>query len=507
MEDDRKQWQASEEVRQLYNIKSARGMQRILRASSSGADSVQKYKESIESLVDVINDVKNKQQEKQEQFIKFDYSRLKGSLIDSGNEFIQKIFQHLIKESKEDLNNLLNEFDETIATLKTPPTQLTMLKKNRDLHEEVKKKMDELDARREPIKKKFQYIQDQDGEVAVQELLTDEDKAKLESLDDAWEKFKDDLEAAAAIILKYYQQLKTEVDNTIEDFKKECTDNKNSFLNNAPKTVDKGMDNLKAFEKLQEYKAATAELRSHEEQMKFGLDIFEYEPIAYPELTQVEREIELLTKVWELKNDWDKQLEAWKDIKFADLEADGMADVAVEYQTKCRELETADKEVRDWGVFTHIRQSVDKFRKLMELLRDTLLKKSIRDRHWKELRIEVKEDFDEQSEDFNLEKVMSLNLLNHQAMILEIGENADKQLKIEELLEDISHKWTESEASDLIVTKEKSKADQEDYYFIKTTENIMELIEDHGQRLGTAKSSPFYKEFDTDIDYWESTIS
>lgn len=35
----------------------------------------------------------------------------------------------------------------------------------------------------------------------------------------------------------------------------------------------------------------------------------------------------------------------------------------------------------------------------------------------------------------------------------------------------------------------------------------MELIEDHGQKLGTAKSSPFYKEFDTDIDHWESTIS
>ena len=67
------------------------------------------------------------------------------------------------------------------------------------------------------------------------------------------------------------------------------------------------MDNLKAFEKLQEYKAATAELRSHEEQMKFGLEIFTYEPIAYPELTLVEKEIELLTKVWELKNDWDTQ--------------------------------------------------------------------------------------------------------------------------------------------------------------------------------------------------------
>lgn len=195
--------------------------------------------------------------------------------------------------------------------------------------------------------------------------------------------------------MKCYQQLKTEVDNTIEDFKKECTDNKASFLANAPKAVDKGMDNLKAFEKLQEYKAATAELRSHEEQMKFGLQIFGHDAMNYPELTMVEREIELLTKVWELKNEWDKQLEAWKDIKFADLEADAMADVAMEKQGKCDELVKLDKEVREWGVFTHIRQSVDKFRKLMELLRDTLLKKSIRDRHWKELRIEVKEDFDE----------------------------------------------------------------------------------------------------------------
>jgi len=61
-----------------------------------------------------------------------------------------------------------------------------------------------------------------------------------------------------------------------------------------------------------------------------------------------------------------------------------MADVAMDYQGKCDELVKADKEVKEWGVFTHIRQSVDKFRKLMELLRDTLLKKSIRDRHWKE---------------------------------------------------------------------------------------------------------------------------
>ena len=52
-----------------------------------------------------------------------------------------------------------------------------------------------------------------------------------------------------------------------------------------------------------------------------------------------------------------------------------------------------------------------------------------------------------------------------------------------------------------------SKADAEEFYGITSTENIMELIEDHGGKLSTMKSSPYYKEFDTKIDYWESNIA
>jgi hypothetical protein len=50
---------------------------------------------------------------------------------------------------------LLNEFTETIEELKTPPTKLEHLKKNKDLYNEVRGKLHVLDARREPIKKKF----------------------------------------------------------------------------------------------------------------------------------------------------------------------------------------------------------------------------------------------------------------------------------------------------------------------------------------------------------------
>lgn len=135
-------------------------MKRILRGNQGDIDQdpVQRYKESIESLIDVMNDVKNKQPQKPEQFIILDCSKLKNSLTEYGNDFIQKIFEHLIKESKDDLNQLLNEFTDTIDVLKQQTGKLDHLKTNKDLYAEVKKKLPLLEARRDPIKKKFQYI-------------------------------------------------------------------------------------------------------------------------------------------------------------------------------------------------------------------------------------------------------------------------------------------------------------------------------------------------------------
>jgi len=50
-----------------------------------------------------------------------------------------------------------------------------------------------------------------------------------------------------------------------------------------------------------EFKASTKELREKEEEMKFGLDIFEIEPINYHELSLVEREMAQLLEIWGVK--------------------------------------------------------------------------------------------------------------------------------------------------------------------------------------------------------------
>lgn len=82
---------ASDEYRQLYNIRSDRGRKRILLGSKDALDPdpVQKYKDSIENLNDTLNDIKNKSSQKAEGFIILDSTKLKASLLEQGNKFIQ----------------------------------------------------------------------------------------------------------------------------------------------------------------------------------------------------------------------------------------------------------------------------------------------------------------------------------------------------------------------------------------------------------------------------------
>lgn len=98
-------------------------------------------------------------------------------------------------------------------------------------------------------------------------------------------------------------------------------------------------------------------------------------------------------------------------MKFYDLNLNDLDFEALNFEDQIKNL---SKEVRDWGVFNHIRSEVQKFRVTIPLLID-LRHPSMRERHWTELRLKItnsgKEDFDENSEEFNLEQIFRLNLL------------------------------------------------------------------------------------------------
>merc|ERR1712218_726321 len=111
-------------------------------------------------------------------------------------------------------------------------------------------------------------------------------------------------------------------------------------------------------------------------------------------------------------------------------------------------VEQLSREEKKWKGTEVINERIYTFEStipLIQYLRD----ESMRDRHWKELRIEVKEDFEEKGADFTLERVYALNLLAHQDKIEEIYSNAKSQLKIEKSLDSIENAWERSAATNL----------------------------------------------------------
>jgi hypothetical protein len=155
------------------------------------------------------------------------------------------------------------------------------LKDNKKLLEEVKEKIPLYDMKREPIKLKFKYIQENEDTIHTNPL-TEEDKIKKDALDEHFQRFKDGLEEAELAIRKFTQHHKQEVDSQIEEFKKTCIETRNNFKAQAPTSVDKeaerGSENSRAFEKLDEFKALTMDHRADEQNLRFGLDIFDIDP-------------------------------------------------------------------------------------------------------------------------------------------------------------------------------------------------------------------------------------
>ena len=141
--------------------------------------------------------------------------------------------------------------------------------------------------------------------------------------------------------------------------------------------------------------------------MQIGLEIFQMQSDKYEDLARVEKENTSLLNIWNIKQEWDNNWNKWEAINFYNLDMKEMEDVSTEIQFKVSQL---TKEEKKWHVAENLNDRIYTFLNTIPLL-TWLSDESMRDRHWKELQLEIKEEFNWHDEDFNLAKVANLNLL------------------------------------------------------------------------------------------------
>ena len=208
-------------------------------------------------------------------------------------------------------------------------------KKNQDKLLEVNNRKGELQAKIEPIQKKFEFIMDDNySDIGQGNFeLTEDDKMSLQNIGKAWERFQLGMSEAKDVLRKCHTDFKQQQEENIDEFKREVTENRENFKRNAPFQITKeneAENNKKAFEMIQFYHKECKSLRQREESMQFGLEIFMIEPTNYVDLALVEKENAMLNKIWEIKQEWDHQWDRWKVINFRDLNIKEMEEEAGE---------------------------------------------------------------------------------------------------------------------------------------------------------------------------------
>jgi len=131
---------------------------------------------------------------------------------------------------------------ETVEELRQHSSALPDLKRKREQLAQVRAEQSVLEAKKQPIRMKFMFIMDDANNSNGTIELTDDDKQKLNDLELNWEKYIKGLADAQQIINKNYAELKAEMENIIDDFKKEVQEKRTEFKQQAPTAVDKNAE-------------------------------------------------------------------------------------------------------------------------------------------------------------------------------------------------------------------------------------------------------------------------
>lgn len=239
---------------------------------------------------------------------------------------------------------------------------------------------------------------------------------------------------------KSSKEFEKEVEKTWKDYEKAVEDAQTEFRSQAPFGAD-GIDNVKAKKGTHEFRQKVASLKEREEGMQFGIKLFNMPAYTPAAIGNIEKDLELLDEVWELKIRWDEQWDKWRNTRFYDLNVEVMKDIGEEFIDRLKDLE---KDIKNWGVWSHMMGNLNVFVNTMPLIKK-LGHRAIKPRHWDEVRGEIKQIFDEQSDNFTMDTLFSLKLHQNSDFIADLFERANSELVIDENIQEIERVWNSLE--------------------------------------------------------------
>ena len=227
----------------------------------------------------------------------------------------------------------------------------------------------------------------------------------------------------------------------VKDFVVDVQHFREDYLKNGPMVV--GISPLEAVERLNRYKEEFKIRERKFELYSSGEELFALPRTSYPELESTKKELQLQDKLFGLYTDVLNTLEEWKCIPWLDVAENiqDMTDKGDAFNSRCKKMPA---KLREWEAYIDLKRMIEDFSTVLPLLQE-LSKSSIKPRHWDAVMEKTNATFDVTAADFKLQALLDANIVQFKDDIEEITDGADKQLKIENQLAEITLRWESEE--------------------------------------------------------------
>ena len=261
----------------------------------------------------------------------------------------------------------------------------------------------------------------------------------------------------------------------IAEFKVDVQTFQVDFTENGP--LIKGLAPMDAVDRLSRFKE---ELRIRKRKFDLyhgGELLFALPHQEYPGLEKVTKDVKLASLLFDLYVDVIRSINEWKLTTWESAAGNvsEMSDVIESYAGRFKKL---PGKLRDYESFAALRKEIEDFQTILPLLAE-LSKDSIKSRHWDEVMQICNTSFEVVGNpELKLQTLLEADLVSAKEEIEEITDGADKQLKIENQLSEMSTQWKSREFQ-FVEWKERG------VFILKATPMVMEELEEAQMNLQT----------------------
>jgi dynein heavy chain len=245
------------------------------------------------------------------------------------------------------------------------------------------------------------------------------------------------------------------------------------------------------FDSLQDAKARGQDFNAREA-------VFNFPPTEYALLDKLERDFAPYYKLWTMCAEFAQSRQAWLNGPFLELRGPEIEALVTEWWKASYKLSKTLVEEAPGSaeVALTLRERTDEFRAYLPVIQ-SLASPALQERHWEAVRQRL--GFDEGEEELTLNVLLDRGVTAHLEAIQEIGTVAEKEYSLQKNLTAMIAEWEKIELECVPYRNTGT-------YLIRSTDDIVALLDDHLVKTQTMRGSPYIKSIEKDCRAWEKKL-